>query len=107
MNPDNFLPLEYADVSGLIIVAVEKAAIRYDPPGSAPETEDERKVVAGSIRETLRPFVGRLLAHHDVTRSIEAGVWLRHLNLTAALLAEEGIELRTQAHHVLRHSPAA
>jgi hypothetical protein len=48
-----------------------------------------------------------LLAHHDVTRSIEAGVWLRHLNLTAALLAEEGIELRTQAHHVLRHSPAA
>ena len=102
--PDTFLPLKYTDGEGPIIVAVEKSAIHYDPPGTAPETEAERGVVADSLGETLKSLVFELLPHHDINRSTESGVTWRHLDLTAAMLAEKGVQLRTQAHYMLRRS---
>jgi hypothetical protein len=102
--PDSFLPLGYTDRAGPIIVAVEKSAIHYDPPGTAPETGAEREVVADSLAETLKSLVLKLLPHHDMIRTTESGVMWRHLDLTAAMLAEHGVELRTQAHYMLRRS---
>jgi hypothetical protein len=98
--PDGFLPLSYTDGAGPIIVAVEKSAIHYDPPGTAPETETEWEVVGDSLGETLKSLVFELF----VIRSTESGVWWRHLDLTAAMLAENGVHLPTQAHYMLRHS---
>jgi hypothetical protein len=103
--PDTFLALKYTDGAGPIIVAVEKSAIHFDPPGTAPETKMEWEVVAKSLVQTLKPFLPDLLDNHDTTRSTESGVAWRHLDLTAALLTDEGIELRTQAHQLLRQSP--
>ena len=102
--PDSFLPLGYIDGTGPIIVAVEKSAIHYDPPGTAPETEAEWEVVADSLGETLKSLVFELLPHHDISRSTESGVRWRHLDLTAAMLTENGLQLQTQAHYMLRHS---
>jgi hypothetical protein len=100
--PDSFLPLSYTDGAGPIIVAVEKSAIRYDPASTVPETEAEWEVVADSLGETLKSLVFKLLPHHDIVRSTESGVRWRHLDLTAAMLAESGIQLQTQAHYMLR-----
>ena len=105
--PDTFLPLKYTDGAGPIIVAVEKIAIHYDPPGTAPETEAEWRVVADSLGETLKPLVFKLLPHHDTIRTTESGVMWRHLDLTPAMLAENGVELRTMAHWMLRHAAGA
>jgi hypothetical protein len=99
---DSFLPLKYTDGAGPIIVAVEKSAIHFDPPGTAPETEAEWGVVADSLGETLKSLVFKLLPHHDIIRSTESGVIWRHLDLTAAMLAENGVQLQTQAHYMLR-----
>jgi hypothetical protein len=86
--PDTFLPLKYTDGEGPIIVAVEKSAIHYDPPGTAPETEAEWNAVTNSIGETLKSLVFELLPRHDIMRSNESGVRWRHLDLNAAMLAE-------------------
>lgn len=102
--PDTFMPLKYTDGAGPIIVAVERSAIHYDPPGTAPETEAEWEAVTRSIWETLRPVIPKLNRCHDRARSA-SGVFWRHLDLTAEVLAESGVELRTMAHHMLRHSP--
>jgi hypothetical protein len=102
--PDTFLPLKYTDEEGPIIVAVEKSAIQFDPPGTTPETEAEWKVVTDSLGETLKSLVFKLLPHHDRIRTTESGVMWRHLDLTAAMLAENGVQLRTQAHDMLRRS---
>jgi hypothetical protein len=102
--PDTFLPLKYTDEEGPIIVTVEKSAIQYDPPGTTPKTEAEWKVVTDSLGETLKSLVFKLLPHHDRIRTTESGVMWRHLDLTAAMLAENGVQLRTQAHDMLRRS---
>jgi hypothetical protein len=98
------LPLKYTDGAGPIIVAVEKSAIHYDPLGTVPETEAEWEAVVDSLGETLKPLVFMLLPHHDTIRTTESGVIWRHLDLTAEMLAENGVELRTQAHDMLRRS---
>lgn len=100
--PDTFLPLKYTDGEGPIIVAVEKSAIHYDPPGTAPETEAEWNAVTNSIGETLKSLVFELLPRHDIMRSNESGVRWRHLDLNAAMLAENGVQLRTMAHYMSR-----
>lgn len=102
--PDTFLSLKYTDGKGPIIVAVEKSAIRYDPPGTAPESEAEWEVVRDSLGETLKPLVFKLLPSHDIIRTTESGIRWRHLDLTFAMLAENGVELRTAAHYMQRHS---
>jgi hypothetical protein len=102
--PDNFLPLKFVDDAGPTIVAVDKSAIHFDPPGSAPGTDEEWEVVAGSIGKTLEPLLPDLLLEYGADRSTESGVRWRHVDLTAERLAKEGIDLRTQAHHMLRHS---
>jgi hypothetical protein len=93
--PDIFLPLKFTDGAGPIIVAVEKSAIRYDPPGTAPETEAEWRVVADSIGETLKPLVFGLLPYHDKIRITESGMSWRHLDITREMLVTNGVELRT------------
>lgn len=100
--PDSSLPLKYTDGAGPIIVAVEKSAIQFDPGGTAPETEAEWEAVRTSVGKTLEPLVFKLLPHHDMMRT-ESGVRWRHLDLTAAMLAENGVELRTMAHYMLHH----
>jgi hypothetical protein len=97
------MPLKYTDGAGPIIVAVEKSAIHFDPPGTAPETETEWGVVADSLGNRLESLVFELLPHHDMTRSTESGVSWRHLDLTTAMLAEKGVELRTMAHYIQRY----
>ena len=72
---------QYTDGAGPIIIAIEKSAIYYDPPGTAPETEAEWRVVADSLGETLKPLVFKLLPHHDTIRTTEFGVMWRHLDL--------------------------
>jgi hypothetical protein len=100
---DDFLPLGFTDGTGPIIVAVEKAAIRFDPPGTTPESDEEWAVVADSIGESVAPSLNDILPYHDITRSTESGVTWRHLDLTAELLDQQGIVLRTQAHFMLRN----
>jgi hypothetical protein len=102
--PDTFLALKYTDGAGPIMVAVEKSAIRYDPPGTAPETEAEWEVVADSLGETLKPLVFKLSSQSGMDRSNQSGVRWRHLDLSAAMLAENGVQLQTQAHYMLRRS---
>jgi len=107
--PDSFLALKFPDTDPPVIVAVEKLAIQYDPRESAPETETECRAVEISVAETLRPPLHDLMKRHDIVRSTGfdrpgSGVRWHHLDLTAALAAEEGIELRTRAHYIARHS---
>lgn len=45
--------------------------------------------------------------HHDKIRITESGVMWRHLDLAAAMLAENGVELRTMAHYMLRQPNGA
>jgi hypothetical protein len=53
------------------------------------------------------PLLFKLLPYHDMIRTTESGITWRHLNLTAAMLAENGFELRTMAHYMLRHAAGA
>lgn len=100
----DFLPLVFRDNAGPVVVAVEKSAIQYDPPGTMPENETERAVVAEAIGKQLEPLLPKLVSSHDVIRSTESGVNWRHLDLTAATTAENQVKLRTRAHYMLRHS---
>jgi hypothetical protein len=84
-----------------------RGAIHFDPPGTAPETDDEWAAVTDSLGKTLEPLVFKLLPHHDIMRSTESGVRWRHLDLTAAMLAEDSVELRTMAHCMVRHATGA
>jgi hypothetical protein len=103
--PNTFLPLKYTDGAGPIIVAIEKSAIHYDPPGTAPETEAEWGVVADSLAETLKSLVFKLLPHHDTIRTTESGVMWRHLDLTAAMLAVNCVQLRTSGGRIRMFGP--
>jgi hypothetical protein len=105
--PDTFLPLKYVGEEGPIIVAVEKSAIHFDPPGTSPETEAEWDVVRESLGKTLEPLVLKLLPHHDKTRTTGSGTRWRHLDLTATLLTANGVEPRTMAHYMLRQASGA
>jgi hypothetical protein len=97
--PDTFLKLKYTDDEGPIIAALEKSAIRFDPPGTAPETEAEWDAVTDSLGKTLEPLVLRLVSQgDDIVRMSEQGIWWRYVLLTAKTLAENGVELRTMAH---------
>ena len=55
-------------------------------------------------RKTLEPLLPDLLREYGADRLTESGVGWRHVDLTVKRLAEEGIDFRTQAHHLLRHS---
>jgi hypothetical protein len=102
--PDTFLPLKYADGEGPIIAAVEKSAIHFDPPGTAPETEAEWDAVTNSLGKTLEPLVLKLVSQgDDIVRTAEQGIWWRHVSLTAKTLTENGVELRTMAHSMRGH----
>jgi hypothetical protein len=105
--PDALLALKYTDGTYPVIVTVEKSAIHFDPPGTAPETDDEWAAVTASLGKTLEPLVFKLLPHHDIMRSTESGVRWRHLDLTAAMLAENSVELLTMAHYMVRHAAGA
>ena len=49
----------------------------------------------------------KLLPHHDTIRTTESWVMWRHLDLTAAMLAENGVGLRTMAHWMQRRAAGA
>ena len=88
--PDTFLPLKYVDDEGPIIFAVDQ----FDPPGAAPETEVEWDVVARSFKRTLESYSSCCPSRHEAVN--------RHLDVTAAILAANGVELRTMAHSIRR-----
>jgi hypothetical protein len=57
-------------------------------------TEAEWPVVAACVGEALRPLAPKLSVHDDIIRTTESGIRWRHLDLTAAMLAENGVELQ-------------
>jgi hypothetical protein len=103
--PDGFLPYKIVASTGPLIIVVEKAAIQFDPPGTGPGSEAEWETVANAIGKIIEPQAADLAARHDIIRVSEAGSW-HHLTLTAELLAQEGIRLRTDAHWVHRQNKA-
>ena len=100
---DDFLPLKYVTPAGPIIVAVEKAALQFDPSGSEPEGDDEWQAIANAIAKTLEPMLPDLCQKYDTTRMQGYSTW-KHVDLTRDRLAGEGIDLRSNAHHMLRQS---
>jgi hypothetical protein len=99
-----FLPLKYTDGAGPIIVALEKSAITFEPPGSYPENEEEWRAVTDAVGPQLAAAVSDLAPRHDITRSMAGGISWRHLDLTAEMLRKHGTVVVTQAHWMLRNS---
>lgn len=98
--PQTFLSYKVVTNSGPLIVAIEKTAIQFDPPGTAPNTEAEWEAVAHALAEDLKSKLPEL-ARHDRIR-ISDGVSWHHLDLTADLLSQQGIKLQTNVHWVQR-----
>ena len=99
-----FLPLEYTDGAGPIIVALEKSAIIFEPQGSKPESDEEWRAVTDAVGPQLAAAVSELAPRHDITRSMGGGISWRHLDLTAKMLRQHGTVVVTQAHWMLRNS---
>jgi hypothetical protein len=100
---DDFLPLKYVTPAGPIIIAVQKAAIQFDPPGSEPESDAEWNVVKAAILQAIEPRLPDLCDRYDSMRRSGVSRWM-HLDLTADRLVAEDIVLRTCAHHMLRQA---
>lgn len=100
--PDSFMVCAMTQPTYVVVLAIEKAAIQFDPPDTAPVDEHAWHVVAEIICRRLRSVFGRrsfarlpIGCYRSLRR--EGGVHWMMLTLTARDLAHLGMTLRVGA----------